>query len=305
MPEEEIQETQEQEQPQVDPAIMAQAKLFGYKEDYDGNNKLSPEEYVRRAFQRLDIAKGTIGTIERKNAELLKSNEGLQSKLDTLTTGFKQFVENSRKAEERAYERAKKELEAKMEQAVEESDTTAYKKAKVQLDDLEAQIKDHPALTGKEPETITVADNQKTDWYTQDPEGYRRTKAEWQKANPWFGKNIKMTKFAKDADEVFTISEEGLAHKTQQERLDAITEAVKAEFPEYFGEKPVPAPEKPGGNSRRAAAVEEGASEGPPSGGRKKTYADLPADAKIICDQLVREKILTRDDYVNTFQFDD
>ena len=87
----------------------------------------------------------------------------------------------------------------------------------------------------------------------------------------------------------------------RQERLDAITDAVKKKFPEYFGEKKV---ESTTDTRKRSSAVEEGGGEGPPASGGKKTYADLPKEAKAVCDELVAEGILTKDDYVKNFQWE-
>lgn len=311
MPEQEIEQQEQeqveqpQEQPAVDPNIIAQAKLFGWKESYDGANKLSPEDYVKRAYERLDIAKGTIKTIERTNADLKAQNEQLAGKLENFTNYFKDFVKMSTAKQQQEYERGKREIEARMEQAVEDSDTGAFKKAKADLDMLEAQIKEHPALTGKEVEEVrTLPQTQEMDWYKANPEKYQKTQEAWIEENSWYESEIDMAMYADGVDRALAKSKVGKSHKSQQERLDAITAAVKKKFPEYFGEKPVAAAQTNGDGRRRTAAVEGGGGEGPPAGGGKKTYADLPREAKAVCDQLVKEKILTKEQYVNTYQWE-
>ena len=36
----------------------------------------------------------------------------------------------------------------------------------------------------------------------------------------------------------------------------------------------------------------------------KRTYADLPADAKKACDQFVKDKIMTREQYLEIYEWE-
>lgn len=271
-------------------AILTQAKAMGYKEDYEGANKLTPQEYVSRAFERLDIAKGSVKTLLRKNEELSSDNKKLLEKLDRMGLTMKQFVESSRKTEERAYQRARAELEAKMEKAVEDADTDAYKKSKAQLDKLDQDIKEHPALTGKEVEEKEEKPAKQAEWYSPD------IQEKWLEANDWYEKDMDMAVYANSIDQVLSKTRKG-QKQSQEERLEAITEAVKEKFPERFGLKPKE--EKVEKAQRKGGAVEGGGNEGPAGGTNgHRTYANLTPEAKRYCDEFVADKLGTKEDYV-------
>lgn len=276
----------------VSPEILAKAKLYGWKEDYRGDNPISAEEFVKRADDRLDIAKGTLRTVEKTNTALSAQNRELSEKLGRMEISFKQFVEMSRKAEDRAYAKAKAELEAKLDDAVEAGDKEVHRQVLGEIRELDKTIAEHPALTGTEKPAQTSG-----------PEGWQTSaevQAEWEEENSWFGEDVEMAIYAESVDRVFAKSKSGRQHKSQRERLDAVTEAVKKKFPEHFGIKPAAA--EPAGVVRRSAV--EGGGMAPASGGGKKSYADLPADAKRMCDELVKDGILKREDYVNTYQWE-
>lgn len=87
-------------------------------------------------------------------------------------------------------------------------------------------------------------------------------------ANPWYGKNRKMTAFARGISQDLAADNPEM---TFDENVSQVLKAVREEFPEYFDIKPA---------ANGHAAVDTGSEN--PSGRSKgsKTYADLPAEAK-------------------------
>jgi hypothetical protein len=278
------------------PEILERAKLYGWKEDYQGDNPIDAETFVRRAEERLDIAKGTIRTVEKTNAVLMKSNKDLADKLERMEITFKQFVEGSRKAEERAYQRAKAELEQQLDQAVEDGDKDTHRKVLDELKDLDSQIAARPAVTGVDKPSGAGQVDQ-SEWSQEVFDG-------WLEENGWHDEEPDMAIYAESVDRALARGRT-TRNQSQADRLAAITKLVEKKFPAYFGHDQGGQDngEKEVRSGRRSSVEGSGSVSAGRTGGGKKTYADLPPDAKQVCDELVSDGILKREDYVNTYQW--
>ena len=77
-----------------------------------------------------------------------------------------------------------------------------------------------------------------------------------------------------------------------QEFLDKLDEVLAEEFPNKFG-KQTPTSRVESGSGR--------ASRG--SSSNAQTYDNLPAEAKAACDRFVKQKLMTREQYVADFDW--
>lgn len=107
----------------------------------------------------------------------------------------------------------------------------------------------------------------------------------WKAENTWFETDRAMRGAAIEIAEELT--EKGVLGEDQ---LKEVSKRIKAEFPHKFDNP----------RRREPGAVESGGSARRPAG---KTYADLPADAKAMCDDFVKQKLLTREQYVKEYQW--
>lgn len=261
----------EAEEQQESPAE-AKARAMGWKpvDDWDGDKAkhLTAEQFLdrnERLTQRADkIAKAEISRLEREVRELTGtiSDLGLHMK----------------KAEKRAYERARADLETRMEAAVEAGDTQAFKQVKKEADALEEEVKEAgkaPASTKSDPDS--------------DPNFIA-----WHKDNAWYGKggNLKATIYANEKAKEVGAMYQG------REFYDAISELVRDEFPDLFE----PAENA---NRRKPAAVEGANGGGKPS---KSLWDEVPADAKAQFKRFVKQDLFKdtkedrekyADDYLN------
>lgn len=200
----------------------------------------------------------------------------LSQRIDQMERTGKQAAEFFSKAEERAYERAKADIKAEMAAAVESGDAAAAEKAFKKFEDLEkpAPLPDVGAIK---------------------PEDAAEALIDWQRDNAWYGTDKLMTQYAElQADKMLN---EGMLPGPQH--LAAILDKVKAKFPEKFVEKPSDGDPEP----RKRSAVDGGNSIPPRRGGR--TYNDLPAEAKAICDKWVKNGVIKdREAYVKGFDFE-
>lgn len=106
--------------------------------------------------------------------------------------------------------------------------------------------------------------------------------ADFGKDNPWYGVDEDLTAYAHGLNLPPSMSPE--------EQLRTIAAKVKAAFPHKF--------ENP--NRSAPAAVEGG---GQPPKRAAKGYADLPAEAKSFCDRMVKQGLISREQYVKEYSW--
>jgi hypothetical protein len=74
--------------------------------------------------------------------------------------------------------------------------------------------------------------------------------------------------------------------------LDKLDEVLAEEFPSKFGKKQAP-----------SSRVESGSGRQGRSSGNSQSYDNLPAEAKAACDRFVKQKLMTREQYVADFDW--
>lgn len=196
----------------------------------------------------------------------------LHTKLDEQGRVMKDFAEYHKKTEERAFHRALKRLKDEQLEAVGDGDKKKFKEIEGEIEDLQ---KDHEkeGARGKEADPAM----------RENP-----AFAEWQEENPWYGDNVEMTIYADQAGGIISSRNRGI---TAAALYKKVTAEVKKKFPNSFK------------NPRRSqASTVEGdtpaAGNSTPMG---RTYSDMPAAARKACDDFVKEKLLTREEYVKDY----
>jgi len=244
--------------------IEAQARNMGWlpQEEFRGapENWVPAEQFVKMAEESLPHAKGTIKTMQKTMMEQDRVIRDLKDDLKDLAA----FTKG---AEQRAYDKALKDLKEEQKKAVEAGDIPAFEKATADLDDLIAQ---HPAVTGKEKKETPPADDldaQYKKWLDAEPGVFEA----WKTENPWFTEDPEMWAFANQVDQ-FLHQQHGLT-LPRSERLAELTKRVKKKFPGYFTNQ-----------AKNTGSPVEGDTGGSPSRG-DKGYNDLPAEAKAKCDK--------------------
>lgn len=169
---------------------------------------------------------------------------------------LQQVVQTQGEFERATRERVEREFAERKRQAVEQADTDAYDSVdKEEQQWREKQKPSAPPATAPRGNAILEAWKSKNDWFETDPE---------------------LTEFADDISGVITARQPHL--KGTAKLLDKIAERTKQAFPDKFQ------------NPRReGSSAVEGAT-GPTGGrgnGRKKTYNDLPQQARAKCDEYV------------------
>lgn len=200
--------------------------------------------------------------------ERLKS---ASNKITTMESDFAEFKTFHEKAVAAQYNRALADLEEKQLQTVEQGDTDEYKRLE----------EEKQRLARERSTTATPATTQGQVLFEN-----------WKQDSAWYEK-----------DDVLTTYSQGVADKIAAERpelkgtqgfLDEIDKRVREAFPDKFGNT----------NRQSPAAVEAGgrAPARRPRGTR--SYENLPPDAKAACDKFVRQGFVTREQYVQDYEWE-
>ena len=198
---------------------------------------------------------------------------GLKKTLET-------FSEHHKGTKEREYKRAVKDLKAQQRAAVEDRDTEKYDTIQKDIEDLEKPVE----------EPVNPEDS--PDW------------AAWHQKNPWFetstgtdGADIEMTMYAEQVGQYLQTKGK---YRTDMDYFNAITGEVKKKFPGKFE------------NTNRDRQASVGTSESTQTQTQtknKKTYDNLPKNAKAACDRMCNEKIngkalMTKEQYLSEYEWE-
>jgi hypothetical protein len=266
MDEEIVQEDQEvmdEETTKKQPDIEERARRMGWvpKEEFRGDLETwkDADEFVKYGEEILPVLRERLRKMDASFADL-------HAKLEEQTKIVKDFAKYHKETEERAYQRALKELKQEQLAAVSDGDAERFLEIEKEIKEMEK-----PEKAEKEPDD-------------QLPEGF----TEWQKDNNWYGVDAELSAYADSIGNFLVKTRPTLKGKAF---FKEITRQVKEKFSDRF--------ENP--NRKKPASVESGAPGASDTGKKGKTYSDLPPEAKQACDEFVKQGLLKREDYVKEF----
>ena len=266
MTDQETTETQEIPQETVNRALE-----MGWipKEEFKGDeSKWRPaDEYVDRAENLMPILKSQLKKFEEKGSQYQNEISELKSTIESQKKTTEKLVQMSSKVGQQAYERAKRDLQSQQAQAVADGDVQRWQQLEDQKDKLE------------KPEEIKVEPTQ--------PEN--PVFNQWKNTNSWYGQDQDVSLFADSYGETLKRQNPTMAY---QEILQAVETKVKDVFPHKFENF----------NRQQETAVDTSTQRTQTTQTGRKTYNNLPADAKAQCDAFVADgTIKSREDYVKDF----
>ena len=268
---EDVQDQHVQETP---PEVEAQAREFGWvpQEEFKG-----PAEKWRTAEEFLERGKEINGFLRKDLQRLQHTHQQTAEQLAETRKALmelKEFHERSIKA---ARDNVLHELRVQHAEAIREGDTQLAASISEKMDAVKAEDvappKGDPQPTGPRQPT------------TEELEVFNS----WAQKTGWYGTNRQLTAAA-----------DGLVGRVRAENpslqglefLQKVEGAVRDLFPEKF---------------RTRSSVVDGAGTGGGGGptvpANKRSYENLPAAAKAQCDIFVKQKLLTREQYVKDFDW--
>lgn len=260
-------------------AVEKEARLFGWvpKEEFRGNETdwVDADTFVKRGKE--------INPILRKNNELLmKKFEDKVKELDTI----KKDVEQFKQFQKESFEKKKVELEAEIRE-LKAQKRVAIKEGNgdlaVDLDDRIDELKE-AQREAKEESKAPPPPEVSTPVQTE-PEI-----AAWIERNPWFGQDVELTEMS---NALGATVRRQFPHLSGRDFLDKVDEKLAEHFPEKFmGKRPKVNPVDTSGSTRSSGS----------SG--KKSYDNLPADAKEACDRFIANGwIKSKQEYVDNYDW--
>lgn len=255
----------------VDPAIASiegRARRMGWrpKDEFRGDTSrwTDAQTFVERGETELPVLRERYRALDDRFAKLetntQESARQAEARHKETKAAFDEFREFSSRGEERAYARAKAELEARMQSAVQTADTAQFTTAKAELD----------ALDRARPNvTVKPAVNEAPVVVVPPVPVIHPDAQQWINDNAWFNADPVMTQYALAVHNGMLRDQPGLS---MRDNLAETKADVMARFPEKFE------------NPRRAAAAAVAATNtGTPTAkqkGKYPDYASWPADAK-------------------------
>jgi len=259
-----IQEAEQNTETELNEAeLKASEQGWTPKEQWNGD----PDRWVG-ADEFLERGEKHNGILRERNEKLISEVHAVKKEL---LDSVRQFGEATRKAEERAFQRAMKELKAQQRNAVENSDPDAWESLEHEKESLQNEFEKN----NKPPEQQYNPD--------QDP-----AYISWHEKNKWYNDDFDMTVYA---NQIAPIVASKLGNSNTPEFYNTISEQVRKKFAKNFRNVNRDAPSPVQGTAQEGGK--------PGKGGNK--YNDLPADAKAACDKFVKQGMMSQEEYVKEY----
>lgn len=200
---------------------------------------------------------------------LRDQNRKLTAEMKEMKALVRDVLANQKESNDRAVRDALAKLNSEKRAAVEEADPVKVAAIDTQIDKLKEGTKEKPV----EKEAPGL------------PEEFAR----WGNANPWFKTDSTLRGLAIGHFDLLTAEDPDMS---DADKLKAVKAEVMRRYPERFSNP-----------ARRNAVAVEGSNGTQRNGNGKKTWADLPPDVKDIAERLVRQKVVTKEQYLQNYQW--
>jgi len=278
MSEDTLQQT-ETTQPDL-PDYETEARSQGWvaQDEFRGNEHdwVNAETFVKRGREILPI-------VRKNNEKLLKELNEAKKDAQEAKLAAKEF----QKFQQEQYERKARELQAQLDalkQAKKEAINSGDGERAVELDDLSDALKEEIRETKEQAKVkpVEVLDT---------PPAPDVNLQNWLDKNDWFGTDKRTTGIANGLAEAIRIES---PHLQGQAFLDQLDKELAEVLPAKFGKQKKSNPMDTGNTTSTTTNR-------PVKG--KRTYESLPSDAKAACDRFVKQKLMTREEYIESYDW--
>ena len=277
---EELQQEAPQEAPEAS-QFESEARAQGWvaAEEFRGSETdwVDAETFVRRGKEIMPI-------LRKNNEKLLKELGEARKIAEEARESAKEF----REYQKQQFEKKTKDLEGQLEQlkqAKRDAITQGDGDRAIAIDDAMDDLKEQ-RLEAKEDLKAAEEKAKEVPQFTQDP-----ILNNWMEKNDWFGKDSRMTGVANGLGVELRRENPSL---NGQAFLDKLDSELQEMFPEKFGKKRTPNPMEGSPNGTARPSVSSG----------KKTYNNLPPEAKAACDKFVKQGLMTKEAYVAEYDWE-
>lgn len=249
-----------------DTGIEARARLMGWrpKEEFRGPAEAwrDAEEFIRRGEEELPVLRERARASERRMTQM-------QTDLSETKGVLADFTERFRTADERAYKRARADLEKERLAAIEAGDVPAVRRIEGEVAELD-EGKPKPSAEAKRPAAVPPAADA----------GVHPDAVAWGRENGWYYADQGMRDAAMGVHQSLLVAEPDLSLR---DNLARVTATIRTMFPGRVPEaRRAPAREEDDENERRNEPAAVGSGREGRGGGRPKagSFDAMPADSK-------------------------
>jgi len=238
----------------------------------DGSERpfIDAKEFLSKTKDSLPVANDRL----RKLTEELEETRRIAKKAE----------ERISKAEQKGYEKALAEIEARQSEAVELGDTEAFKKLKEEEKDLINSKYQQPEAVVEE---VVKPDEQPKPQQNLLTPKEEQTLQDWSARNSWMRTDHKLAGYAIAAEKQLLNEKPYLS---LNERLNIVEQEVKEVFHSKFN------------TSESSSMFDSGVNKGFGSAPKQKGYADLSAEAKKNCESLMKIRGIEGKDKIERFK---
>ena len=254
------------------------ARVFGWvsKEEFRGSETdwVDAETFVKRGKEINPILRANNERLKKEMESDRQKHSDEIKELRAATEEFKQFQKESFERKQNELQQELASLKDKRKEAIREGDADLV----IELEDQIDVLKEEKA---KQPIKAEVA---KPEVAPLDP-----TLTKWIEENKWFGGDIEATEIANGVGSAIRKQFPNLVGK---DFLDKLDEKLQQRIPEVYENSPA-SRETVGSSSGRGAPAS-----------KKKSYDNLPPDAKAACDKFVKQKLFkSKEEYVALYDW--
>jgi hypothetical protein len=274
-------EEETQAVPQVSSEVLHEAESQGWvpKERYRGNEAdwVDANTFVKRGREILPI-------LRKNNENLMRDLNNTREQLKDFKEAadeFKRFQKDAYERKAQDYEYRIQEIKDSRAQAITDGDGQKVNALDDALDEAKHNLKEAKQAVKdviKEP-PAPVEESQPIDPSLQT----------WLDKNNWFGQDKRMTSIANGIGESLRLEFPQLKGTSFLEKLD---EVLLEEFPNKFGKKNTPTNRVESGSGRQGRGSSSA-----------QSYDNLPAEARAACDKFVKQKLMTKEEYVSSYDW--
>lgn len=278
MSEAQVEQQQEPQAPVDVSPFEDEARAQGWvsKDEFRGDDSdwVDAETFVKRGKEIMPI-------LRKNNEKLLKELADAKKAAEEAREAAREFKQYQKELTERKVSELKLQIE-QLKQAKKDAISSGDGDRVIAIDDAIDDLKEQ-----QQSVKIEADKKAKEAAVPAEPEFDDNLKG-WLAKNDWFGRDTRMTSIANGLGEDIRREKPHLVGVEFLEQLDK-------ELAEYFPEK--------FGKAKRQNPIEGGGSGGRPTGGRK-SYDNLPADAKAACDKFVKQGLMTREEYLSSYDWE-
>ena len=259
--------------------VEKEARVFGWvpKEEFRGTEEswVDAETFVKRGKEINPILRANNERLKKEmEAERQKHNKEL-AELKQSAEEFKQFQKDAFARKQQQLETELSDLKNQRKEAIREGDADLV----VELED---RIEDLKEEKSKKPEPVVAA-------LVQEETKLDPSLGQWLEGNKWFGQDVEATEVANALGVSLRKQFPNLSGK---DFLDKLDEKLKQRVPELYGNQ-----------NQTRSAVEGSTTRSAPNSG-KKSYDNLPAEAKAACDKFVKQGLFkSKQEYVELYDW--